>query len=194
MNGPARRYAGLVTRILAFGVDCAIVNAVAALIAVIVGLALSVLHAGEATVAAAAAIGGVLYLLWSVAYFTVFWSTTGQTPGSRVMGIRVVDVDGEAQISPRRAALRFGAMLLAAVPLCAGFLLILVDDRRRGLHDVLVRTLVLYVPAARRPAASRTAPRDRRDGAAGGHVDVEASLTPRPESRDGSGTSARTRS
>ena len=41
-------------------------------------------------------------------------------------------------------------MVLAAIPLCAGFLLILVDDRRRGLQDVLARTVVLYAPDARR--------------------------------------------
>jgi uncharacterized RDD family membrane protein YckC len=43
---------------------------------------------------------------------------------------------------------------LSAIPLCAGFLLVLVDDRRRALHDRLVRTVVVHVPERPRPQAS----------------------------------------
>jgi uncharacterized RDD family membrane protein YckC len=35
-------------------------------------------------------------------------------------------------------------MYAAAIPLGAGFLLILVDDRRRGLHDRIAGTLVIH--------------------------------------------------
>jgi uncharacterized RDD family membrane protein YckC len=41
-------------------------------------------------------------------------------------------------------------MLLAALPLFAGFLRILIDDRRRGLQDRLARTVVVYSSDARR--------------------------------------------
>jgi uncharacterized RDD family membrane protein YckC len=41
-------------------------------------------------------------------------------------------------------------MALAALPLFAGFLLILVDDRRRGLQDRFARTVVVYAADARR--------------------------------------------
>jgi uncharacterized RDD family membrane protein YckC len=34
----------------------------------------------------------------------------------------------------------------AIVPLFAGFLPVLIDERRRGLHDMLARTVVLYEP------------------------------------------------
>ena len=44
--------------------------------------------------------------------------------------------------------MRLVGMVLAAIPLCAGFLLILVDDRRRGLQDVLARTVVRYASDA----------------------------------------------
>jgi uncharacterized RDD family membrane protein YckC len=36
------------------------------------------------------------------------------------------------------------ALPLSALPLCAGFLLILVEPRRRALHDVLTGTVVVY--------------------------------------------------
>ena len=41
---------------------------------------------------------------------------------------------------------RLAGMVLAAIPLMAGYALILFDDRRQGLQDKLARTVVLYVP------------------------------------------------
>jgi uncharacterized RDD family membrane protein YckC len=35
---------------------------------------------------------------------------------------------------------------VAAIPLFAGFLLILTDRRRRGLHDLLARSIVVAAP------------------------------------------------
>jgi uncharacterized RDD family membrane protein YckC len=39
-------------------------------------------------------------------------------------------------------------LALAIVPLFAGFLTVLVDDRRRGLHDILAGTVVVHAGAA----------------------------------------------
>jgi len=139
-------YAGLVTRTIAFAIDAAIINLAAATVAVVVGLGMSVLDVPDVVVAAAVAVGGVAYVLWTVAYSTTFWSTTGQTPGSHVMRIQVVVcAQGDERLSLRRAVTRLAGMVLAAVPFFAGFLLIAIDDRRRGLQDRLARTLVLYV-------------------------------------------------
>lgn len=135
-------YVGLVTRTLAFGVDAAIVNGVALVTTAIFTLTYSVLSLPDSLKTAAAAVGGVAYILWVVGYFATFWATTGQTPGSRVLRIRVRALDGE-RLLPRRALLRFLGLTLAALPLFAGFLIILVDDRRRGLHDLLARTVVV---------------------------------------------------
>ena len=46
--------------------------------------------------------GGALYVLWVVGYFVTFWATTGQTPGNRMLRIRVRAAGGE-RIRPRRA-------------------------------------------------------------------------------------------
>jgi uncharacterized RDD family membrane protein YckC len=142
----APRYEGLVTRAIAFAVDAAIVDLIALLVGVTVGLALSILPIGHTATVVLVACGGVAFVVWTLAYFAVFWSTTGQTPGSRLMQIRVTGEEGEA-VKPRRALLRFGALVLCALPLFAGFLPILVDARRRGLHDMLARTVVVRAPA-----------------------------------------------
>ena len=135
-------YVGLVTRALAFAVDAALINAVAILTAAVVGLALSVMSLPDRLTDVLVLIGGVLYVLWSIGYFVGFWSTTGQTPGARLFRF-TVRTAALGPLSLRRALVRFAAVMLAALPLFAGFLLILVDDRRRGLHDRLAGTVVV---------------------------------------------------
>jgi uncharacterized RDD family membrane protein YckC len=94
------------------------------------------------------AVGGVLFVAWSIGYFVVFWSTTGQTPGSRAMRIRLCRAGDGAVVKPRVAVIRVVYLVLAALPLFAGFLTILVDDRRRGVHDMLAGTVVVEAAEA----------------------------------------------
>ncbi len=136
-------YQGLVTRAIAFAIDAAIINLIALVVGVGVGLALSILSISDTAQTVLLACGGAAFVVWTVAYFAVFWSTTGQTPGNRLMRIRVCGAEDRAVLSLRRSLVRFGALLLAALPLFAGFLTVLVDDRRRGLHDMLAGTVVV---------------------------------------------------
>jgi uncharacterized RDD family membrane protein YckC len=73
------------------------------------------------------------------------------------MRIRVRPRGGEDRLLPRRSLVRFAGLVLAAIPFFAGFLLILIDDRRRGLHDRLARTVVIEA-GDRADAAGRAAP------------------------------------
>jgi uncharacterized RDD family membrane protein YckC len=143
----ARAYAGIVTRTIAFALDLAIVEGVAALVGVTVGLGASLFYLAGWAEAVIGAILVLAWVLWSVSYFAFFWSTTGQTPGNRLMGIRVIDTRERGPLKPRRAALRFGGVCLAAMPLGAGFLLMLWDDQCRCLQDHLARTRVIYTPS-----------------------------------------------
>jgi uncharacterized RDD family membrane protein YckC len=142
-----RVYVGLVTRAIAFAVDAAIVNTVAIVTAAIVALTLTIVSKPDELRAVLIAIGGVAWVLWTVGYFATFWSTTGQTPGNRLLRIRVSAADGGA-LPMGRALVRFVGLTLAAIPLFAGFALILFDDRRRGLHDMLARSVVTEVARA----------------------------------------------
>jgi RDD family len=63
------------------------------------------------------------------------------------MQIRVVPAKGEGTLKPRRAVARCIGLVLAALPLFAGFALILFDHQRRGLQDRLARTVVIEAPA-----------------------------------------------
>jgi uncharacterized RDD family membrane protein YckC len=108
-----------------------------------VGLALSVLSVPDAASMVAIVSGCVAFVAWTIGYFVTFWSTTGQTPGNRLMRIRVCSADDGTALRPRHSLLRLAALMLAAIPLGAGFLPILVDDRRRGVHDMLSGSVVV---------------------------------------------------
>jgi uncharacterized RDD family membrane protein YckC len=139
-------YVGLVTRAIAFATDAAVIQIVAIAVAGTFALILSVLTPHDEVDAVLVVVGSVAYGLWLVGYFVVFWSATGQTPGNRLLQIRVCRAaDGEAP-SAGAALLRFGGLILAALPLGAGFVPILFDDRRRGLQDMIARTVVVPAP------------------------------------------------
>jgi len=155
---PAVRYVGLATRAIAMVIDAAVINLVAIVAGIGASLILSVFHLPGPVKAALAGIGAAVYILWTVGYFIVFWSTTGQTPGDRLMQFRVVTQDG-ARLGPRRALIRCVGSFLAALPLFAGFFLILFDDKRRGFQDRFAGTVVIEASqmslAERRQAAKR---------------------------------------
>lgn len=139
----AQRYEGLVTRTIAFAIDATLINVVALMIAGAVTITLSVLSVPDWLTAVLVAVSGALFLVWSIGYFVTFWSTTGQTPGDRLMRIRVCRASDGRILSPRRSLMRLAGLTLAAIPLLAGFIPILFDERRRGLHDMLVGTVVI---------------------------------------------------
>jgi uncharacterized RDD family membrane protein YckC len=136
------RYIGLVTRAIAFAVDAAIVNGIAAVTAAAAALILSLFPLSHNARTVIVAVGGALFFVWVIAYFATFWATTGQTPGNRVMRIRVMRPTG-ARVHVWRAMVRVVGVVLAALPLFAGFLPILFTDRRRGLADWLADTVVV---------------------------------------------------
>ena len=143
----APSYMGLVTRAIAFALDAALINLVALAVGVAVGLAVSILDLPSGATDALAVVAGLSWFLWSAGYFVVCWATTGQTPGDRLFKFRVCDADDFTPLPPHRAILRLIYLTLAAIPLFAGFLPILVDDRRRGIHDMLAGSVVISTDA-----------------------------------------------
>jgi uncharacterized RDD family membrane protein YckC len=139
------RYAGIATRGLALAADAALTTVLfmsatglAALVASLVGGLRP-----EWLVGALLASG---WILVAGAYFVLFWSTAGQTPGMRLLRLRVVGPsDGAPSIG--RSILRLVGLVLAIVPLFAGFIPVLFTERRRGLPDLMAGTVVVYADA-----------------------------------------------
>ena len=76
-------------------------------------------------------------------YFVLFWSAAGQTPGMRLLRIRVRGPAGDS-LSIGRSLVRLVGLGLAIVPMFAGFVPVLFSERRRGLPDFLAGTVVLH--------------------------------------------------
>jgi uncharacterized RDD family membrane protein YckC len=154
-----QRYSGFVTRTIAFALDAALIDLAGLAVGAVVALVFSILPVSHDVKTAAIAIGGVAFVLWAIAYFTTFWTTTGVTPGNRAMRIRVVRADA-APLRVRHALARLAGMVIG-VPLLIGYWPILVTDRRRGLHDAMAGTVVVDTPDTNpqeRPHTERTTP------------------------------------
>lgn len=155
-------YAGFITRAIALILDLAIIVSISFVFSLIVRLVLNFFGLNELAAAVYdrrtggdATYDGLLvtFLRWATAFLTsvtflfiylvFFWTTIGKTPGKAILGLRVVQ-EGEPAVRFKWAVVRAVAYYLSALPLGLGFLWVLVDDERRGWHDKLARTYVLY--------------------------------------------------
>ena len=149
------RVAGLGSRLLAWLIDLGII-AVLTIMGAVIG---STLERGRA------GLGLAVIMLWTFVvqwcYFLVFeWLWRGQTPGKRLVGIRVIDWQGTS-VTFGQAAVRNilrvadGLPLLAAdlLPLLygVGFVVAACNRENRRLGDLAAGTLVVYVETQPRP-------------------------------------------
>jgi uncharacterized RDD family membrane protein YckC len=153
-------YAGLVTRTIAIVIDALLIDAVALSATGAVLLLQSVFGLSRIDHVLAIVAGGALFAVWVVGYFVTFWTTTGQTPGSRVMQIRLARVDA-GPVGTGRALVRLAGMVVS-LPLLWGYLPILWTAHRRTAFDLLAGTVVTVVPAL--PAVPRRGPARVTDG------------------------------
>ena len=93
-----------------------------------------ILNGKEAFQASAGAqLGGVV--LYGIIY-SVFLARTGQTPGKKAYGMKVVDIKSHETLSFFRAFIRFIAFLFSATTLL-GLILPFYRKDKRALHDLL---------------------------------------------------------
>ena len=135
-------YAGVATRTFALATDAALT--------IVIWMSLVGLGALISTLVGSLRpqwlVGVLLASGWTLVvggYFVLFWSSAGQTPGMRLLRLRVRGPTGNPP-SISRSLVRFVGLVLAIVPLFAGFLPILFTERRRGLPDLLAGTVVVY--------------------------------------------------
>jgi len=137
-------YAGVVSRAIALGIDAVVIQGTLLVVAALLAL-IAALVGGVSLGPVAQALAGAAWLTATGAYFVLWWSVTGQTLGQRAMRLVVVTADGTGRPPPMmRAIVRVLWLGLCILPLFAGFLPALVDDRRRGLHDIVAGTVVVY--------------------------------------------------
>ena len=146
LRRPARSvrppHAGIATRAIALATDAALTVVVFMSIVGVASLVSSLVGGlrPEWLVGALLASG---WLLVVSTYFVLFWSAAGQTPGMRLLRVRVLG-PGRRPPSVGRSLVRLVGLGLAIVPMFAGFIPVLFTERRRGLPDFLAGTVVLY--------------------------------------------------
>src|SRR6185295_4656594 len=138
------RFVGAATRIVAFAVDVGILNAGFFVVSAIVAFIISALSGGSDDVSGEAIFAGaVAWLLAGSVYLLIFWASVGQTPGMRFVGIHL-EAAGAERIGRRRAVRRLWGVVLCVLTLGVGFLGVLFNERRRGLHHRVADTDVVY--------------------------------------------------
>jgi uncharacterized RDD family membrane protein YckC len=145
--GPASGYefGGFGERLIAYLVDVLIVTFLVIAIIILAGLVVGVGAAGGSGLLAVA---GILVIVVAVlvvpfAYFPYFWARTGQTPGMKIFGLRVVrDIDG-GPIDGGAALLRLIGYWVSSLVFYLGFIWIFIDKRKRGWHDLIAGTVVV---------------------------------------------------
>lgn len=76
-------------------------------------------------------------------YYVIFWALTGKTIGKSFLGVKVVRADGRPP-TIGRSLLRLVGYALSTLAFFAGYLWIIIDDNRKGWHDHMAKTWVVY--------------------------------------------------
>ena len=138
-------YAGFVSRMIAYGIDLAVVTISLILLGWLVNTTQSLLSIPDfLTPELSLIISGVVAFLIVVGYYVILWTAAGQTVGKLIMGLRVVSAEGKPHITFGQSVRRFIGYIVSAIPLFAGFIWILIDNERQGWHDKIAGTHVVY--------------------------------------------------
>jgi uncharacterized RDD family membrane protein YckC len=146
------RYAGFFSRAAAYIVDRSIVFAIAFTIMLVIDYFLSLFgidqwlaaRVGSSTnqiiTLLLSSVG--INLVVSIFYNIFFWILSGQTPGKRFLGVRVMRIDGK-RLKLSNAIWRQIGYYISTI-LYLGFIWILFDNKRQGFHDKIAGTIVTY--------------------------------------------------
>ncbi len=141
-------YAGFCTRLVSFAIDLLTVVVLFDAAGKVVEYIVSTLSGKQFTVSEYPVAAGIALAVWAFIYCAYTQASSGRTLGMAVAGLRAVRSDG-TPLDGRHAVLRVLAFPLSFLTLGIGFLLILVNQDRRALHDLVAKTAVVYAWDAR---------------------------------------------
>jgi uncharacterized RDD family membrane protein YckC len=140
-------YAGVATRAVALAVDSIIVQGTLLVLAGVTSL-VAQLVGGVQLGTVGKLVAASAWAVITAAYFVTFWSLEGQTPGMRAMRVMVTTADDYERPRVGRSIVRVIGLALCILTCFLGFVPVLFDNRRRGLHDMLAGTVVRYAEGA----------------------------------------------
>lgn len=136
---PGVEFAGFGARLVAYIVDTIVITLI--IIALAIAAGLLVIALPILSIAPILAIIAVPLL-----YFPYYWQKSGQTPGKKMMGIKVVrDTDG-GPLTWGTAIIRLVGYWVSGLVFYLGYIWVFIDKRKRGWHDLIASTVVIKAP------------------------------------------------
>jgi uncharacterized RDD family membrane protein YckC len=135
---------GFVTRLVAAGLDVGLLSAALSIGSGLLASVIPFAFGHHDRLSTFGFLGlGTLGVLIGGSLLTAFWALVGQTPGMRLLSIHL-EHEGTRALGLRRALRRVLALPVAVLPAGLGVLAILVSPTRRGWHDRIAGTKVVY--------------------------------------------------
>lgn len=139
-------YGDFWSRVIAFLIDIVVVNVVGFIVGLVIGFIIGfILGFNNISIDS----GMVIVVEWLIniavawLYFTLFETSKWQaTPGKKLLGLAVVDMDG-GRITFGRANVRSWSKILSFLIAGIGCFMIAFTQKKQGLHDILAKTLVI---------------------------------------------------
>jgi uncharacterized RDD family membrane protein YckC len=138
------RYAGPVTRLIAFILDSLIVTTGFTVIVAGASFLVELITARQVGVVGRGVWFVVAFVIWAFLYLWLSIAVFGKTLGKTVMGVRVVRADGSIALHSRQAVIRAITYPLSFAIVGVGLLGVVFGKERRAWHDHLARTAVVY--------------------------------------------------
>ena len=140
-------YAGFWVRLAAYVIDSVIV-AIGLLVVRLAWIGIGALISGtilDENVLFHYSLKDIVLYIFKVMYFALLTWCTGTTIGKRLMNLRVVPADGNEKLSfvdvlYRETVGRF----LCGISIWIGYIIVGIDKEKRGFHDMLCDTRVVY--------------------------------------------------
>ena len=136
-------YAGIVTRVAAFGIDVVVAMTLFTLGGGVVEYVASSLIGREVSLSNVPVVSVVMLALWLLIYFAYPVAVGGRTLGMAFVGLEVVTKEGRPA-GGKNAVVRTLFLPLSIVLLGIGIVMILLNRDRRALHDLIAGTAVVY--------------------------------------------------
>lgn len=133
--------AGFWARLVAYIIDAIIVGIVAGVIQAILITPASAPDAGGGAFLLLI-VGYILTFVWGFAYYVYFWTRSGQTPGKKIMGLKVITVNGD-KLTTGKAIVRVIGYAISSIIIYLGFLWSIWDKNKQTWHDMIAGTYVV---------------------------------------------------
>jgi uncharacterized RDD family membrane protein YckC len=158
------RYAGFISRAIAFLIDIFIILIANAMINFMIRMLLNFFGIGDldimsdfSTTRVADGLALIFPVFLQAVYFIGGWAIFGKTVGMALIGIRVEETHRPGDVTFLRAALRYIGYYVSLFALGIGFLWVLIDKRKQGWMDKMGNTYVVYSRTAVRYHKKRMA-------------------------------------